>query len=82
MVRVRVRGPALTSEPMSKNVPSKCERIAQKVAFRVTCSNISKVVSSSRIAQKVPLRVTCHMSSKVVVSSSRIAQKVPLRVTC
>ena len=41
-----VRGPALTSEPMSKNVPSKCDRIAQKVALRVTCGKSSKVVAA------------------------------------
>ena len=41
----KVRGPPPTSEPMSKNVPSKCDRIAQKVALRVTCSKSSTVVS-------------------------------------
>ena len=62
----KVRGPPPTSEPMSKNVPSKCDRIAQKVPLRVTCYMRSKVVRSSR---KVAFRVTCYMSSKVVRSS-------------
>ena len=70
---MRVRGPALTSEPMSKNVPSKCDRIAQKVPLRVTCYMSSRVVRSSR---QVALRVTCVVEWWVVRSSSRVALRV------